>query len=83
MPLTSPESLVGGDAAENAAISRAILSGEEQGAKRDAVLVNSAFALYTSGKANDPAHGLDLALDSIGSGAALEKLEALAALSHL
>ena len=32
-PLASPESLVGGDA-ENAAISRAILSGEEQGAKR-------------------------------------------------
>lgn len=82
VPLALPESLVGGDAAENAAISRAILSGEEQGAKRDAVLVNSAFALYTSGKAASPAQGMELAASSIDSGAALDKLTQLAAHSH-
>ena len=37
--------LVGGTPAENAAITRAILSGEERGPKRTAVLLNAGAAL--------------------------------------
>ncbi|MEI6891536.1 MAG: anthranilate phosphoribosyltransferase [Pontiella sp.] len=73
--------LMGGEPSENAAISRAILGGE-QGPKRDIVLLNSAFAIMAGGKANDPLSALALAAASIDSGAALKKLEALAQMSH-
>ena len=71
------ESLMGGDAAENAAIIRAILSGERS-AKRDVVLLNAAAALVAAGRADGIAEGLPMAKQSIDSGKAAEKLEALA-----
>ncbi len=77
---TAPE-LVGGEPAENAAITRAILNGEK-GAKRDIVLLNSAFAIMAGGKADTPEAGLALAVESIESGKALKKLEALAEMSQ-
>ena len=46
--------LAGGDAAENARIARAVLAGE-QGAERDAVLLNAAAALCVAGRARDSA----------------------------
>ena len=73
--------LVGGEPAENAAITRAILSGEK-GPKRDIVLLNSAFAIMASGKAETPQAGLALAVKSIDSGTALKKLDALARMSQ-
>jgi anthranilate phosphoribosyltransferase len=75
------EELVGGEPAENAAITRAILSGEE-GPKRDIVLLNSAFAIMAGGKADNPEEGLARAAESIDSGAALKKLNALAEMSQ-
>lgn len=78
----NPEALTGGEPQENAAITRAILANELQGAKRDIVLVNAAFALYTSGKATTPEEGFSLAKESIDSGNATQKLTALAALSQ-
>lgn len=42
----SKDALVGGAGAENAKILRAILDGSEKGAKRDAVVINSAAALH-------------------------------------
>ena len=75
------EDLVGGEPAENAAITRSILSGEK-GPKRDIVLLNSAFAIMAGGKADTPQAGLALAVDSIESGAALAKLELLAEMSQ-
>lgn len=71
----SKEDLVGGTPQENAAITRAILSGEDQGAKRTAVLLNAGAALYLAGKAETLAEGVKLAAELIDSGKALAKLE--------
>ena len=73
--------LVGGDPAENAAITRAILSGEK-GPKRDAVLLNAGAALYIGGKAATLAQGITLAAEIIDSGKALETLEQFIAVSN-
>jgi anthranilate phosphoribosyltransferase len=75
------EHLVGGEPAENAAITRSVLSGEK-GPKRDIVLLNSAFAIMAGGKADTPQAGLALAVESIDSGAALSKLGLLAEMSQ-
>ena len=69
--------LVGGTPAENAAITRAILSGEERGAKRQAVCLNAGAALYIGGKASSMAEGVRMAESILDSGAALAKLEAV------
>lgn len=74
--------ITGGEPAENAQIVRAILKGEEKGPKRNIVLLNSAFAIMASGKASTPPEGIAIAEESIDSGAALKKLEALAAASQ-
>jgi len=73
-----PAELRGGDAAENAAIVRAVLDGEP-GPRRDLVLVNAAAAIWVGGVAGDLATGLERARASIDSGAARGKLAALVA----
>ena len=73
--------LIGGDPSENAELTRRILKGEK-GPKRDIVLLNSAFAIMAGGKADSPKDGLARAAESIDSGAALKKLEALADMSQ-
>ncbi|MGN0644957.1 anthranilate phosphoribosyltransferase [Gemmiger sp.] len=75
------EELVGGTPAQNAAITRSILSGAP-GPRRGAVLLNAGAALYVAGKAGSIADGVALAARTIDSGAALAKLEAFAAASH-
>ena len=72
----SKEDLAGGERDENAAILKAILSGEA-GPKRDIVVVNAAAALVAAGQADQFAEGARLAAESIDSGKAREKLEAL------
>ncbi len=67
--------LVGGTPAENAAVTLAILKGEEKGAKRNAVLMNAGAAIYIGGKAESVAEGIKLAAELVDSGAALKKLE--------
>ena len=67
--------LVGGTPAENAAVTIAILKGEEKGAKRNAVLMNAGAAIYICGKAESVAEGIKLAAELVDSGAALKKLE--------
>jgi anthranilate phosphoribosyltransferase len=67
--------LEGGTPAENAATTRAILSGDERGPKRDTVLLNAGAALYIGGKAETLTDGVKLAGELIDSGAALQKLE--------
>ena len=69
--------LVGGTPAENAAITRAILRGEERGAKRQAVCLNAGAALYIGGKAASIEEGVLMAEGILDSGAALAKLEAV------
>lgn len=68
--------LVGGSPEENAAITRAVLSGE-QGPRRSTVVLNAGAALYIAGKADSIADGVRLAGQLIDSGAALKTLEAL------
>ena len=72
--------LNGGDPAENAVILRNLLSGKDSSPRRDVVLLNSAAAL--AAEDGDLQAGLALAEESLRSGAALERLEALIALSQ-
>ncbi len=67
--------LLGGTPRENAEITRAILAGEERGAKRDAAVINVAAALFVAGKANGMKAAVKLAEETIDSGKALRKLE--------
>lgn len=60
----------------NRQITEEILSGKLIGPKRDIVLLNSAAAIYISGKSKDLGSGLKIAADSIDSGAAWERLQA-------
>lgn len=75
------EDLVGGTPQENAAITRAILSGEK-GPKRDAVLMNAGAALYIGGKAESMANGVKLAAEIIDSGKAMATLEKIITVSN-
>lgn len=74
--------LIGGNPEENALITRRILSGLEQGPKREVVALNAAVCLYLGGKADTLQSALLLAQQLIDSGAALRKLEAFAKLSR-
>jgi len=73
--------LRGGDAAENARITRAILGGE-RGPRRDVVLLNAGMALATAGVAPDLHTGIAMAAESIDAGCARQTLEALVALTQ-
>ena len=73
--------LVGGTAQENAAITRAILSGEK-GPKRDAVVLNAGAAIYIANKANSMAEGVKIAEEMLDNGKALQLLENFIALSN-
>lgn len=74
--------LIGGDAEENAKITRSILNGSEQGAKRDVVVLNAAICLYLAGKTSTIKSAIPLAQDLIDSGAALYVLEEFVRLSN-
>jgi len=70
------EDISGGDVAENAQIIRAVLGGEKS-PRRDVVLLNAAAALVAAGKTDHIAQAIPLAAESIDSGAAAAKLQAL------
>jgi anthranilate phosphoribosyltransferase len=76
MSRASLQEISGGDAAENAEIIRAVLKGEKS-ARRNVVLLNTAAALVAAGRADHIAAAIPLAAQSIDSGAAAGKLEAL------
>jgi anthranilate phosphoribosyltransferase len=69
--------ILGGDAVENAAIVREVLSGKKS-PRRDVVLLNCAAALVAAGRADHLVEAIPLAVNSIDSGAAAAKLAALA-----
>lgn len=77
----SKEDLVGGTPEENAQITRDILSGKEQGAKRNTVLMNAGAALYIGKKAASLKEGVELAKELIDSGKAYEAMEKFIAAS--
>jgi len=82
MRRVSQEAIRGGDGKENARILRSILEGEEKGAKREIVLLNSAACLVAADMAKDLKEGIEMARESIDSGRAKEKLEMLIALTN-
>ncbi|MBA3911656.1 MAG: anthranilate phosphoribosyltransferase [Rhodobacter sp.] len=75
------EAILGGSPAENAAAFRLLLGGAP-GAYRDAVLLNAAAALVVADRAGTLAEGVAQARESIDSGAARAKVEALRRLTN-
>ncbi|MCX6011137.1 MAG: anthranilate phosphoribosyltransferase, partial [Chloroflexi bacterium] len=78
------ETLVGGTSEENAAIMRSVLEGEK-GPRRDAVVMNAAAGIALVNNAQGiPAlkEGVEIAIETIDSGKAMEKLEKLISLSR-
>ena len=81
MSRASIKDLAGGDREQNAEIIRAVLDGEA-GPRRDIVLMNASAALVAGGRGRDLKEGVAVAAQSIDSGAARGKLDALVALSR-
>jgi len=76
------EAIKGGDAKENAKITRGILEGSVKGAKRDIVILNAAAALKVAKVAKDMKEGIKMANDAIDSKRALKKLEEIIEVSN-
>ena len=69
------EDLKGGDAQENAQITKDILYGIQKGAKRQAVCFNAGAALYIANKAQSIKEGVRMAENLIDEGMASKQLE--------
>ncbi len=80
LPVHPFKDILGGSPAHNGRAFGALLEGEKS-AYRDAVLLNSAAALMVADKASNLKDGAKLAATSIDSGAAMQKIVALAALT--
>ena len=76
----SLDDFLGGTPEENAVISRAILSGDDRGPRRDVVLLNAAAALTL--ETGDWAGGLAAAAAAVNGGAALATLDNWIAMTH-
>jgi anthranilate phosphoribosyltransferase len=79
--LCRKEELTGGSPEDNAQITKDILSGAP-GAKRDAVLLNSAAALYVAGAAATLPQGVGMAAEAVDSGRAMAQLQRFIELSN-
>ena len=71
------DALKGGDATVNAKILENILSGKDQGAKREMVMLNAGAGLACAGLVDDLSQGVKKAGEILDSGAALERLRKL------
>ena len=67
------EDIVGGNARQNADITRSILNGDK-GPKRDMVLLNASAAFVASGICDNFDGGIEIAAEAIDSGKARQKL---------
>jgi anthranilate phosphoribosyltransferase len=76
-----PAELTGGTPEENARTIREVFAGAA-GARRDAILLNAAGAIAAAGHAEDLRDGLGAARQAVDSGAALKRLDLLAAFSR-
>jgi len=79
----SIDQLKTGDAIENAAIIRDILTGKETGPRGDIVILNAAAAVIVAGLADDFPSAIELAKNAIANGAASESLRKLIEVSNL
>jgi anthranilate phosphoribosyltransferase len=76
------EDLIGGDADINAKITRGILDGSIKDAKRDAVILNAAAALFVDNKVNSIEEGMEMAADAIDSKRAIKHLQKIIEVSN-
>ncbi len=76
------EEVQGGSPQYNAEVIRRIFTGEEEGPMRDFLLLNNGFALYAAGAADSPEKGMDIARETLASGAAARKLDEIAEASN-
>jgi anthranilate phosphoribosyltransferase len=76
VPRASLDTLEGGDAADNAKITREILGGMK-GPRRDIAVVNAAVGLLAAGLAPTPREAMIKACEAIDSGRAMTVLEKL------
>jgi len=74
--------LIGGDAKENANITKSIFDGEKS-SRRDIVVLNSAVGFMVDGKVNDIKSGIEMAEYLIDSGKVKEKLNQIIKVSEL
>jgi anthranilate phosphoribosyltransferase/anthranilate synthase/phosphoribosyltransferase len=79
LPRAETTSLVGGDGAANAAIIRAIFERDEHGPRRDVVALNAGAALMVAGRVDTLRQGVELASETIATGAAGDLLARLQA----
>jgi anthranilate phosphoribosyltransferase len=70
------DDIAGGDAKENAELIRQVLAGKNS-PRRDVVLLNAAAALVAAGRADSIGDAIPIAAQSLDSGAAQRKLDAL------
>ena len=75
----SLKDLKGGEPEENAVIIKKILDNSDKGKKTDIVILNAGAGIFVGGKSKNLEDGVQLARESIESGAAFEKLNQLAA----
>lgn len=76
LPVIENHRIKGGDAKRNAEILLSVLKGE-QSVYRDVVLLNAGLGIFASGKVANVKDGVELAKESIDSGAALNSLNGL------
>lgn len=81
LPVHPFEAIVGGTPEENARRFKALLEGEAS-AYRDAVLLNAAAALVVADAVPDLKSGVEMAAHSIDSGAAADKIAAVARITQ-
>jgi len=81
LPVHPFRDILGGTPADNAAAFRALLNGEHS-AYRDAVLLNAAAALMVADKVTSLPEGVEMARESIDSGAAKACIEKLAEITQ-
>ncbi len=81
LPVHPFEQLIGGSPAENANELSAVLEARGRPAYRDAVLLNAAAALVVADRAATLPEGVEMARESLASGAAMQAVQTLAQIS--
>lgn len=76
------DAIQGGDPDENRKITEKLLAGKGTDAQQAAIAINLAPLLVMGGKADDLKQGAELAIETLRSGDALDKVSQLATLSH-
>ncbi|NEW60478.1 anthranilate phosphoribosyltransferase [Sulfurovum sp. bin170] len=80
--LAPKKAILGGNATDNALITKNIFSGKSTQAQRDIVVLNAGFALFVNGSVRDMQEAFEVARYGLDSGDAKEHLELIAKVSN-